>query len=590
MAPEYAPRNPSILATPYDAAPVSTRPSRRLAYGLTAALIVVVWLTAAVHAWRSYQNEISHAKTDTALLVTALSAHSQRNLETVDKLLLDLAKEAQSLGVFQGIRKGEDQLRERLRQHADNHDFLLWLNVIAADGTPVVSTLEQGENMLPADWSYVTDSLRTPSADMQVGRTFRSRTCGALLFPVSRVVTDSGGTPLGVIAGYIDSRHFADVHAAVNAELNAVLTLSKVDGAVVAHDPDHGLFAGTTSLVVPDDLQMDLAAGGGLAYRSMPFEGMDRMVAVKTIEGTPLMLAVGLPLEYVVAPLLSALPIYVMIALFVSFSLIAGAWAAVRLQSEYLRVAQAELALEFAESANRSKTQFMADMSHELRTPLNAIIGFAEAMATGALGGNDERARHEYAQTIAQSGHHLLGIINDILDVSAIEVGRLQLHHQPFLFADAAQSAVTFVSSRAAEQGVQMRLDESLSRAPMLYADPQRVKQILVNLLMNAVKFSQDGDTVTVDAQQHAEGWFEFSVSDTGVGMTRAEVARAMKRFEQVKMGLSRRREGSGLGLPLSQSLAELHGGSMIVHSVPGEGTRVTVTLPPACVLPDETT
>jgi signal transduction histidine kinase len=229
------------------------------------------------------------------------------------------------------------------------------------------------------------------------------------------------------------------------------------------------------------------------------------------------------------------------------------------------------------EVANRHKSEFLANMSHELRTPLNAVIGFSEVLLAQMFGEVNEK-QAEYLQDILSSGRHLLSLINDILDLSKIEAGRMELELATFDLPAALDNALTLVRERAASHGidVELRLGEGI---PALVADERKVKQILLNLLSNAVKFTPEGGRVTVAAQL-LDGSIEVSVSDTGVGIAAEDQEAIFEEFRQVGSDYARKREGTGLGLPLARRFVELHGGTIRVKSAPGEGSTFTITLP----------
>jgi signal transduction histidine kinase len=250
-------------------------------------------------------------------------------------------------------------------------------------------------------------------------------------------------------------------------------------------------------------------------------------------------------------------------------------------QSRELKTIARDLgrARDEATIANRAKSEFLAHMSHELRSPLNAIIGFTEVMTSGMFGPVKPARYREYVEDINASGVHLLAVINDLLDLSKAESGRMELNETPVRISDAAASAMRLVRERAYEATVKLTVDAP-ETLPALRADERMIKQIILNLLTNSVKFTQPGGTVAVAARIDDEGRLELSVADTGVGIDAEDIPKVLEAYGQADVARTRSSEGTGLGLPLVKSMAELHGGSIELDSTPGEGTTVTVRFP----------
>ena len=242
--------------------------------------------------------------------------------------------------------------------------------------------------------------------------------------------------------------------------------------------------------------------------------------------------------------------------------------------SEKIRAAR-----DAAEAANKAKSAFLANMSHELRTPLNAIIGFSEIIRHDALGPVGNSRYQEYARDINDSGLHLLDLVTDILDLSKIESGTAELYEEIIEIHEIVASVLTLIRDRANTGGVRVNTCQAPTLPPMR-ADRRKLKQILVNLLSNAIKFTESGGEVTLRIWTDAHEGYVFQVADTGIGMAADDIPKALSPFGQVGGDLDRRYEGTGLGLPLTKSLAELHGGSIDLQSEAGAGTTITVRFP----------
>ena len=237
------------------------------------------------------------------------------------------------------------------------------------------------------------------------------------------------------------------------------------------------------------------------------------------------------------------------------------------------------VAKEEADLANRAKSEFLANVSHELRTPLNAIIGFSEIIKNQMLGPVGSLKYRDYATDILNAGQHLLEIINDILDLSKIEAGAAELRESVVEVPALINSCLTLLGERL-RSGELTLVRDIPARLPGLNADQQMLKQILINLLSNAVKFTPANGTITIRTWVRPGDGYIFQIADTGIGMAIEDIPKALTRFEQVDCQLSRRYEGTGLGLPLTKSLVELHGGSFDLQSELGAGTTVTIRFP----------
>ena len=259
-----------------------------------------------------------------------------------------------------------------------------------------------------------------------------------------------------------------------------------------------------------------------------------------------------------------------------------------RLYTEELEATRDELeaardnllsALEAAAAGSQAKSQFLAAISHELRTPLNAIIGFSEMMAHEHFGPLPNDHYREYTGHIHESGKHLLALINDILYFSKLDAGHLELEETTVEIAQAVTSAQRMIAHLAESGEVEVRIAD-LSQLPLLTGDERRIRQILLNIFSNAVKFTPKGGSVELSAALQDDGRFCIAIRDTGIGIAEKDIALAMENFGQIDNSLHRQYEGTGLGLPLSHRLMELHGGRLELESELGAGTCVRLIFP----------
>ncbi len=321
-------------------------------------------------------------------------------------------------------------------------------------------------------------------------------------------------------------------------------------------------------------------------------DGVDRVYSYRTVRDYPLHVLVGIAVVDALRDFVETRSAYVTAATLVSLVLAVvlvvlfhQAGVLERLTRD-LRLKERELlaSKEAAEQANRAKSAFLASMSHELRTPLNAIMGFAEVIQNRLTAPTASLNYADYAQHIHDSGQHLLNIINAILDMSKIEAGRLELSDSVVDVRALAESCVRLVSARAELTGVRIEIDIPAD-CPPLRGDSLRLRQILLNLLSNAVKFTPGPGLIAVSASLREDGRLALVVADSGIGMTGEELALALQPFRQIDNRLSRRYEGTGLGLPLVKSLIELHGGELDLRSTPEQGTVATLLIPPDRVI-----
>lgn len=236
-------------------------------------------------------------------------------------------------------------------------------------------------------------------------------------------------------------------------------------------------------------------------------------------------------------------------------------------------------ARDISERANAAKAEFVANMSHEFRTPLNAIIGFAQVLRDEMFGPLGSPRYRSYVADILESGEHLLELVNDILDLAKADVGRLELEESEVAVPLLIEQSLRFVRDRAARERIAMetRVENHL---PSVRGDNRRLRQLLLNLLTNSVKFTPHGGAIVITASLNADGGVEIAIADNGIGMSADEIKIAMEPFGQIQRRRRGRIEGTGLGLPIARRIAEMHGGTLELESAPGKGTTAYVRLP----------
>jgi signal transduction histidine kinase len=426
-----------------------------------------------------------------------------------------------------------------------------------------------GLDVLGGDWQPLFDLLQARLPFRDVRLRFRSEERGTLHLSVSGLPVFDGA---GQFTGYrgIGRDITLLVHAEESlAEKTALLhaTLDNMEQGLLVLDGEHRVGLWNDRLCDLFDLPAEaIWAGRPIVDLVKVSPAGAALWPGRTVPGEPETCELQLPSGRFIERRLNGMPAGGMLATYRDIS--------ARVQS----IEDLSRAKEEAELASRSKSEFLANMSHELRTPLNAIIGFADIL-NGEIFGRLGDARYvEYAGDIRDSGLHLLNLINDVLDVSKIEFGKVELVEESVDLASVVDACLRLMRDRADVAGV--RLQQILpADLPLLQGDERRLKQILLNLLSNSVKFTLPGGCVTVRAAADPSG-LRIIVEDSGIGIAPRDIDKAMRPFGQIDSSHARKYQGTGLGLPLTKSMIELHGGRLELKSLPGVGTTATVWLP----------
>jgi two-component system cell cycle sensor histidine kinase PleC len=476
-------------------------------------------------------------------------------------------------------------LAERVRQSPQ----ITVAAVIAADGHVIASS--STASRLPvnaARQEYFTAARSNNALHFTVEKDAPARR-KPLVFVSRRFNRPDGGFG-GVIVAALSADYMQQFFSTLHVGEQGIIALETTDGAMLVRQPDLEGFAGRNFGKSPLFKEWLPWASSGVFVMRYEIDGLLRVVGYQRVERLPLVVQVALAKDEALAHwrrttiLQAAVAMAILLFAGVAAYMLNRELGARLLAHERLRrtVGELEKARLAAEESSRVKSQFMANMSHELRTPLNAVIGYSEILLEDAKSQSYQEHVADLRR-IHSAGRHLLDLVNDVLDVSAIEVGRLELHEEQLELAKLVEDCRRAIARRVSSAGLHLNIEPPPDRI-MLLGDELRLRQIVLNLLSNAVKFTPKGGQITLAVRLAPDGGLDLAVADSGIGMKPEEIPLALEPFRQLDDGLNRRYEGTGLGLPLARHLAELHGGSLRIESLPGEGTKATFTLPPSRV------
>ena len=519
---------------------------------------------------------IANAEHTTSNLSRAFEEHIVRTIKGIDQALLQLR-------TAYIANPSRTAFETAMREDEALSGLIIRLGVIDRDGRLVWATSSTAPHLFLGDRDYFRYHARTTEDVLRIGRPRTGRETHRLSVQLTRRITMPDGSFGGVVVVALDPTYLSNFYHSIDLGEGGAIALFGTDGYLRAQ-PSAGPLELGQDLRNSSVMRAQAKEPVGLIHAVSAFDGVTRIIAYRTLDTFPLVVTVAMTEEDTLAAYKSERRPVILAGIILTALFGGLAWLLTRQVAAHARVeADLRRAMEEAEAANIAKSEFLANVSHELRTPLNAVIGFSEVMRDALMGPIDNRYR-EYAQDIHESGQHLLRLIGDVLDLSKIGAGRLELHEEPADLAQLMQACHRLLADRARDSKITLAIDIARD-LPVVLADPVRLKQIILNLMTNAVKFTPEGGRVTARAAPDAEGGVTITVADTGIGMSAQEIVVALEPFRQVDNAMSRRYEGSGLGLPLAKQLAELHGGQLELISEPGTGTTARVRLPHRRVL-----
>ena len=489
-------------------------------------------------------------------------------------------------------------LRAVLQRTVQTIPIFYGIALVGADGSVLATSQDNAAPLTLGDQAYFGWHRRNPGSGLHVSPPMVTWLDTLWAIPISMRIDDAKGAFDGLIVGLLKPDYFTGFIRDLGVD-SALVALA--DGTVLVSEPAPLVSSSHRSLLDRQMIgewreQASAAAATMSPQRRRPVDvtlnadSGPQAASYVNLETIPAAVFARISLDRVLGPWQQSARYRVIgggllsiLTFLLALLAISGMRRDVK-RSMALRAArdEAQLARQRAEEADRNKSVFLAHTSHELRTPLNAIIGFSEVLAREVFGPLDKRYR-EYSRDIHHSGQHLLAVVNNILDLAKVSADHWELAHERFSLPELLDDIGRFATPEAELRSVDLKRDVP-EDFPELYTDRRVVKQILLNLITNGIKFTPAGGVVAVAASRHADGGIIIMIIDTGVGIDPADLDKVVKPFRNISNLLARKEGGTGLGLPLCRAFVDLLGGDLAITSQPGEGTSVMVRLPASCI------
>ncbi|MDD5296498.1 MAG: ATP-binding protein [Rhodocyclaceae bacterium] len=535
--------------------------------GFAAFVIAVLWGAVVYKADLERRLAVEMAYRDNANLARAFEEHTIRTLKSVDQAVLFLKFQYEKFG-------NKVNVADYVREGMIIANIFNQIGVIDEHGTYILSSLPDFKKVYLGDRPHFLAHKDGDTNEIFISKPVLGRASGKWSIQMTRRINKKDGSFGGVVVISVDPFYFSSFYSGVNLGKLGSVSLVGRDGIVRARRAGEDVTVGQDLSKGQFFQEIRKAAQGSYRNASV-VDGVPRLFSYREVRGYPLYVAVGVAEDEALAEFRERRVGYFVFAGLVTLAIVLFSAVLVALVRRQQRIAEnlRESRIR-AESANRMKSEFLASMSHELRTPLNGILGFAEFLRDDAT----EAAHREFANTILGSGRHLLELVNSILDLAKIEAGRMELDRRDEALLPLLEDLVTLHRPAAEQKGLRLDLAAGTGLPPTLLCDRTRFKQVLNNLLHNAIKFTETGSVVLAVAR--VSGALRFEVRDTGCGIEPEMQTLIFEKFRQADSSITRRHGGTGLGLALAKELVGLMGGRIGLESEAGVGTRVFFTLP----------